>query len=151
MLSTFDAAGNRPVCAEDVMPLVESLPWIEWECADSTYRSEHDTLFLVPTEIRVDSACFDTSHIGARETPGRAALPAVLRVSDNRVWLGLERSGAVRVEVFAPDGRRAAVLFAGRLGEGRHGFVLPAGLAAGPWFVRASGAGWSARAKAVLH
>lgn len=151
MLSTFDAAGNRPVCAEPQSPLSESMPWIEWEAADSLTRPEHDTLVLVPTEVRVDSACFDTSHIGVREAPGRAALPAALRVTRGRVWLVVERAGDVRVEVFAPDGRRAGLLFAGRLGAGRHELGLPAGLAAGPWFVRAAGADWNFTAKVVLR
>lgn len=151
LLSTFDAAGNRPVCAEAVMPPFDSLPWIDWQCADSSCRPEHDIIFLVPTAVRIDSACFDTSHVGVGAPPVRAALPAALRFSNSRVWLDLERSGTVRVELFAPDGRKAAVLFSGRLDAGRHGFAIPAGLTRGPWFVRATGAGWNAQAKTVVR
>lgn len=155
MFSTFDALGNRPVCAEEQRVQVESLPWIEWRFTGQSYYLSEDTMRLVRVTVRHDSVCYDTSHTGAREMTNdeaRMTNPGIgLRVSRGTVELNLAASGRASVRVLTMDGRLVASLADREFCAGRHLLALPLGLADGLYLVRCEAAGSAATAKVVCY
>ncbi len=149
-LLTLDPMGNRPVCVEPQEPVLDSLPWIEWEMADTMFYLEIDSMFLEPVEVRYAPIC--TIPTGTNED---AHLPKVqgrlldLRVLGDRIELALAMEVDVEVKVFAVDGRLRALLAHKRFKPGRHQLALPAGMAVGVYLVQASAAGRSVSAKVV--
>ncbi len=129
-------------------------PWTVYrEAAYSFVVAAASADSLILCGVRVNGTGFDTLRLspGTVGLAEQCAAPK-LRLSAHgpHVVLDLPESGPAAVAVFAPCGRQVARLACGRLEAGRHGFVLPAGLARGCYIVRASAAGASASVKTAL-
>ncbi|MBM3315244.1 hypothetical protein FJY71_05320 [candidate division WOR-3 bacterium] len=152
MLSTFDANGNRPVCAQRQTPTVDSMTWRGWYVADTMCFPIRESMPVVEVEVRCDSACYDTGNTGTREGrtgPRPHAQPVALRSAGTRLEMNLRTSMDVTVALYAADGRQVGVMLRGVVAAGRHELTLPANLAAGTYVVRASAADGCASAKVV--
>jgi hypothetical protein len=80
----------------------------------------------------------------------RAQAPRLAR-SGNRLTLDLPAAAEVSMEMFGPDGARAATVHSGALARGRHEFALPS-LSPGIYFCAVkTGAGTAAHSRVLIH
>lgn len=137
-LSTFDAVGLRPVCAQREEPLLSAFPWSPWEYDTLTVRPHFDSLPFIEQRVPHDSICYDTTHVGTGERRGaRPGTGLGLTALPGAVELWLAGDAPVEVAAYAADGRRLALLARGVFKAGRHRLSLPADLPAGVRIVRA--------------
>ncbi len=155
VLATFDALGNRPVCAEPQEPEVDSLPWAEWIIASRGYYVSEDSMPTMEITVQHDSVCYDTSHTGTKEKTSQPSpmtrLGIGLRAVHGTVELSLARSSHARVQVLTIDGRIAGSLADCEFAAGRHVLALPPGLADGLYLVRCEANGSSRTVKVVRY
>ncbi len=137
MLSTFDAQGNRPVCADSQMPEIMPMVWAEWEIADSVYQPEMDTMPFTEIIVQYDSVCYDTSGGGINEgaLPAKERFP-VLRLLSGELELNLNRAAAVNLTIYSADGRVVERFIFGELSAGRYRLRPNSELNAGVYLVR---------------
>ena len=156
MLSTFDAMGNRPVCAEPQEPELDSLPWQEWSITARPYYVSEDTMHVVPVAVQHDSVCYDTVQMGAWEmTNGQVSMTntvgLTVRLDRGTVKLSMAQAGHALVQVFSADGRLVSTLADAKCGAGVHELALPVDGASGTFIVRALIDGAAVAAKSVRY
>ncbi|MEO0070983.1 MAG: hypothetical protein ABIK39_02725 [candidate division WOR-3 bacterium] len=152
ILSTFDAWGNRPVCADSVNPEFIPMPWIQWEVTDSLYQLEMDTMPFEEVDVQYDSVCYDTSAQGVKQ--GYKPLQhqvAELRVLGKELELILSTTEQVNILLFSADGRLLSQLMKGKINAGKYKLPLPKEIPAGVYIVRAAGAGKAVNAKIIRY
>ena len=149
MLSTFDFAGNRPVCAEPQDPLVMEMPWFESLMKDTFCMPEFDTIFVVPVDVLLDSICYeDTTGIGEQgAVPGTNGF--AVRAQGRGIELTLDRPTVVEIRLFTPAGRQAWQAGRTEYAAGRHEIRLPVDIAKGAYIVSLSARGRQAFTKLV--
>lgn len=127
ILSTFDAMGNRPVCADSQMPEIRPMNWVRWEIFDSLYHLQFDTMPFISVQVRYDSVCYDTSGQGIND----GTLPpvegyAVRWVKSGELELNLSGAATVNLALYSLEGRLVQKFVLGKLDAGRHR-LLPEG------------------------
>ncbi|MGQ9707825.1 MAG: hypothetical protein ACUVUR_02990 [bacterium] len=137
ILSTFDAMGNRPVCADSQMPEIMPMVWVDWDITDSLYQPELDTMSFIPVQVRYDSVCYDTSGHGIND----GALPpvegyTVRWVKSGELELNLSSAATVNLALYSLDGRMVQKLVLGKLDAGRHRLMPKGGLNRGVYLGR---------------
>ncbi len=149
MLSTFDPAGNREVCVEPQEPVVMEMPWIQARMTDSMCYPDHDTIFLVPVDVRHDSVCYVETGLDEHDTE-RGNVGFVLRGSGRNVELTLARPTMVEIQVFTTDGRQVARIAPREYAAGKQLVSIPGYALAGAYVARAIGGGQVASTKIVM-
>lgn len=152
ILSTFDARGNRPVCADSQLPESGVMVWVQGEVADSGYQPVVSFISFEDIEVQYDSVCYDTSGGGVKQGSfGHYRQSLSLRVVGRELELELSRAAQVNLTILGVDGRVVSELIKRDLNPGRNRIKVPEGVADGVYFVRANAGMEMATAKLVRY
>ncbi|MCR4423711.1 MAG: hypothetical protein QHH29_04755 [bacterium] len=136
ILSTFDQNGMRPICVETQEPEFMTVPWIQWEVADSFYRLEEDSIPFTAVDVRYDSVCYDTSGVGLKQ--GDLPVPtltAELKIVGRWLMLKLGQTMPVDIQIYTADGRWIGELTRSQFAPGLYRLALPDKGSAGVYMV----------------
>jgi hypothetical protein len=148
-LLTLDPQGNRPVCVDSPMVLVDTVPVVPDTIVVNTVEP-----LMMPFTV-LDETVFFTEicpMVGIKDQPTRSDRPEEVRVlsgANPEVMLFVPVASHNRLRLLDAAGRQTAVLADGWYGAGRYSLATPANLPRGIYYLAVEARGRRQVLKAV--